>query len=185
MLSKQSVELKQQVLFLEEGFQRLQESFRGTVQDGLDADAELRERAKTLQSIVDSLTGPAEEATEDASNALNARVHLPIRGKIKPKNVDTKLVDPSSSDSQVRCLILKYKGKRMKKMPVANVHQSGKWPKKSRRTGTALIGRERELLLRAFMLGKTLSLPNWLEDDDDENGSSVLDESSGEVSFQF
>ena len=175
---------------MEEGFQRLQESFRGTVQDGLNADAELRERAKNLQAIVDSLTGSVEDGNEDERNMFNARVHLPIRGKIKPKNVDSKLVDPSSSDSQVRCLILKYKGKRMKKTPVASVHHEGKWRPKKRRTGTAIIGRHRELLTRAYEIGKALTLPSWLDDDegdeDDSFDSNSLDHSEDdEVNYEY
>lgn len=186
MLSKLSSENKQQVAFLEEGFQRLQESFRGTVKDGLDADAELRERAKYLQAIVDSLTGSVEDGSEDERNLFIARVHLPIRGKIKPTNVDSKLVDPSSPDSQVRCLILKYKGKRMKKTPVASVHHKGKWRPKKRQTGTAIIGRHRELLTRAYEIGKALTLPSWLDDDEDESfdRNSLDDSEEDDISYE-
>jgi len=183
LLSKQNAETKQQVSLLEEGFQRLQERFRSTVQDGLDADSEFRERAKNLQSIVDSLTGSMDDKVEDEHNLLNTQVHLPIRGKIKPKIVGAKLVDPSTSDSQVRSLILNFKGKRPKKTPVASVHHCGKWHRRTRKTGTALVGVHRQMLLRAHELGTTLTLPNWLEDDEGENDSSVSVESLSESSF--
>ena len=40
----------------EEGFQRLQETFRTTVLDSLDADAQLTEKNISLEGVVDSLT---------------------------------------------------------------------------------------------------------------------------------
>lgn len=184
LLSKQAAEAKQQIRFLEEGFQRLQESFRGTVQEGLDTDLALRDRVKALQSIVDSLTGPPgkvgddsdEESDDDDSlgsaNPLLARINLPLRGRAKPAHRPGSglitLVDPSGPDSKARCLWLQHTGKRPKKLPSLFGHHKSKFIRKSLKFGTALIGENREKLQLAYKRGLTLSPPLFLEDDASE-----------------
>jgi hypothetical protein len=64
VLSKKGKETSEHVATLEEGFQRLQETFRTTVLDSLDADAQLNDRIKSLEAIVDSLTVPQSDDAE-------------------------------------------------------------------------------------------------------------------------
>lgn len=176
-LSKQATDNKQQVKLLEEGFQRLQESFRGTVQEGLDAENKLRTRAKALQGIVDSLTGPPQEEDEDYDSddsmmfELNARVHLPVRGRVKAKDPINKFTANNGALANPSSLVLRHRGKRLKKRAEACVHHAAKHVRKSRSTGTALMGRHRTQLTAAYQWGKTLLLPLFLDDDDDDGDS--------------
>jgi hypothetical protein len=179
LLSKQAAEAKQQIHFLEEGFQRLQESFRGTVQEGLETDQVLRDRIKALQSIVDSLTGPgrsgdtSDDDTDDDSlgsaNPLLARINLPLRGRAIPTTrtgvAGFVLVDPSGPDSMRRCLRLRYDGKRSKKRPSLFGHHKAKFVRKSLKFGTALIGENREKLELAYKRGLNVAPPLFLEDE--------------------
>jgi hypothetical protein len=176
ILSKQAVESKQQIQVLEEGFHRLQESFRATVQEGLDADRSLRDRVKVLQSVIDSLTGPPpnidkhDEDDDDSlgsDNPLFANIHLPVRGRCEPKySASLMLIDPSSPQSVRRCLLLHYQGKRRKKRPSALVHRKSKFARRSFKFGNALIGSEGKRLQRAFQAGRKLRPPIFLDDGD-------------------
>jgi hypothetical protein len=189
LLSKQSAEAKQQIRFLEEGFQRLQESFRSTVQEGLETDQALRDRVKALQSIVDSLTGPSHkddasdnDSDEDSlgsTNPLFGKVNLPLRGRMRPEPRSfAGLVDPSGSNSICRCLIVKQRGKRGKKSPSLFGHHKAKFVRKSYKFGTALIGEHRKRIEKAYERGKWLTLPLFLDDDgeDGDDGSQYTDE---------
>ena len=192
LLSKQAAESKMQISYLEEGFQRLQESFRTTVQQGLDTDMSLRDRVKALQSIVDSLTGPPlqekdgrdsdsdsdDEDSMGSGNPLLAKIHLPLRGRLKPdpRSLDVAgLIDPSGPLSVRRCLLDKlHRGKRIKKrLSMCNYHKA-KVMRRSYQLGTCFLGEHRDKLKRAYERGKKLRLPLFLDDDDD--GSEYADD---------
>lgn len=184
-MSKQAKENKLQVKVLEEGFQRLQESFRGTVQDGLDADAQLRDRVKTLQGIVDSLTGPPVEDDDESDfsgsediNPLNARINLPVRGRMKPREpvLGSRFVDPSGGLSSRKSLIIKFRGKRGKKRPEACVHHAAKHARRSRNQGNAFVGKHRARLYEAYRQGQELLPPLFLDDEDDDEDSVTTDD---------
>jgi hypothetical protein len=190
LLAKQVGEAKTQIRFLEEGFQRLQETFRSTVQEGLETDQALRDRIKALQSIVDSLTGPVqpsededdEEGTHaesdadsmESGNPLLARIHIPLRGRTNPvPRVNHGRIDPSGPQSIPRCLLERYSGKRSKKRPSLFNHRASKFIRKSFRFGTALIGEHRKKLQNAYQKGKNMTPPLFLDDDVDDNDESL------------
>lgn len=64
VLSKKGKETSEHVATLEEGFQRLQETFRTTVLDSLDADAQLNDQIRSLEVVVESLTVPQSDDAE-------------------------------------------------------------------------------------------------------------------------
>lgn len=77
VLSKKGKETSEHIVTLEDGFQRLQETFRTTVLDSLDADAQLNDQIKSLKAVVDSLTGPQIDDTDfDAQGRPAAKINL-------------------------------------------------------------------------------------------------------------
>jgi hypothetical protein len=193
LLAKQVIEAKTQIRFLEEGFQRLQETFRSTVQEGLETDQGLRDRIKALQSIVDSLTGPLQTSDDDddddeegtqaesdedsmlSGNPLLAKIHLPLRGRANPEPKDNHgRIDPSGPQSIPRCLLERYHGKRSKKRPSLFHHHTSKFLRKSFKFGTALMGEHRIQLQKAYRIGKTLKPPLFLDDDDVDDHDESL-----------
>ena len=77
VLSKKGKETSEHISTLEEGFQRLQETFRTTVLDSLDADAQLNDQIKSLKAVVDSLTVPqSDEVDFDALGQPAAKISL-------------------------------------------------------------------------------------------------------------
>ena len=193
LLVKQTAESKLQIGFLEEGFQKLQESFRTSVQESVQADQALHDRVRALQSIVDSLTGPLNEGSDkdddtdscsdgdsvSSTNLLLAKVHLPLRGRQPPDPRSVPggivLVDPSSPQSVRCCLSYRRSGKRLKRRPSLVTHRESKFVRRSYKVGTALIGEHRVRLQRAYERGKQLVLPVFL-DDDEESHSTIDDE---------
>ena len=187
LLVKQAAESKVQIGFLEDGFQRLQESFRLSVQESLQTDQSLHDRVRALQSIVDSLTGPfLEELDHDddsdsdsdgdsvgTANLLLAKIHLPLRGRQPPDPRSIPcglvLVDPSGPQSVRRCLSFRRSCKRMKKRPSFMSHRASKVMRRSYKLGTALIGEHRVKLQRAYKRGKKLVLPVFLDDDEESH----------------
>lgn len=193
LLSKQAAESKTQIRYLEEGFQRLQESFRTTVQQGLDTDMSLRDRVKALQSIVDSLTGASlqdmdgdnsdsnseDENSIGSGNPRLAKIHLPLRGRFRPDPrslAAAGLIDPSGPLSIRRCLLDKFhQGKRAKKRLSMCIHHKSKFLRRSYQLGTCFMGENRNKLKRAYERGKNLRLPLFL-DYDDGYGSEYTDD---------
>ncbi|KAI2506838.1 hypothetical protein MHU86_7623 [Fragilaria crotonensis] len=198
LLVKQAAESKVQIGFLEEGFQRLQESFRLSVQESLQTDQSLHDRVRALQSIVDSLTGPfLEESDHDddsdsdsdadsigTANLLLAKIHLPLRGRQPPDPRSVPcgvvLVDPSGPQSVRRCLSYRRSCKRLKKRPSFMTHRASKVMRRSYKLGTALIGEHRVKLRRAYERGKKLVLPVFLDDDEESHYTDEEDDRTGD-----
>ena len=87
VLSKKGKETSEHVATLEEGFQRLQQTFRTTVLDSLDADAHLNDRIRSLEAIhvVDSLTASHGDGTEfDALGRPASKINTFPRGHQTP-----------------------------------------------------------------------------------------------------
>lgn len=160
MIAKQAASSKQQVTFLEEGFQRLQETFRTTVLDSLDADSQLRDRVENLQEMVDSLTGPGNDPSEQTVQS-RLRLNVPMRGQMEERKTNNGHVDPSSELSQAQCLMRTATIKASLKIPVWVVHRLSKFPRRSQKTGTALCGCKKEKLKHATRIGKYLRLPRF------------------------
>ena len=77
VLSKKGKETSEHISTLEEGFQRLQETFRTTVLDSLDADAQLNDEIKSLKAVVDSLTVPQSDDVDfDPLGRPAAKINL-------------------------------------------------------------------------------------------------------------
>ena len=181
LLFKQANENKQHVKFLEESISCLQENLRGAVHEGIEADSELHTRVKTLQGLLDSLTGPAPRDDssmsgysvdiEEEQRLLTSRLHLPPRGKAPSK---LKRNGNGELFSHPKCLMFHHKGKRKRKRPEAFVHHAAKFIRKQRSTGTALIGKHRLRLQQAYEYGKTLLLPGD-DGDDGEDDDGDLD----------
>ena len=85
VLSKKGKETSEYVATLEEGFQRLQQTFRTTVLDSLDADAHLNDRIRSLEAIVDSLTAAHGDGAEfDALGRPASKINTFPRGHQTP-----------------------------------------------------------------------------------------------------
>jgi len=87
VLSKKGKETSEHVATLEEGFQRLQQTFRTTVLDSLDADAHLNDRIRSLEAIVDSLTashGDGDGVEFDALGRPASKINTFPRGHQTP-----------------------------------------------------------------------------------------------------
>jgi hypothetical protein len=174
LLAKQVEESKQQVSFLEEGFQNLQESLRSTVHESLESETQLRERLAVLQTIVDSLTGPVIDGGGQSQHGdEKSRVFLPIRGNMddeSPKMAAS--IDPASSKSKARCLILRPRLKKKRRTPAAGfVRCHGKYTRRSITTGTALAGAQRKNLVKASRAGCQLLPPRYFSNEDNDDWS--------------
>eukprot|EP00560_Eucampia_antarctica_P001420 CAMPEP_0197840546 /NCGR_PEP_ID=MMETSP1437-20131217/45670_1 /TAXON_ID=49252 ORGANISM="Eucampia antarctica, Strain CCMP1452" /NCGR_SAMPLE_ID=MMETSP1437 /ASSEMBLY_ACC=CAM_ASM_001096 /LENGTH=645 /DNA_ID=CAMNT_0043450177 /DNA_START=1262 /DNA_END=3200 /DNA_ORIENTATION=- len=122
VLAKKSAETVQHVTFLEEGFKKLQETFRSTVLDSLDSDTTLRERLASLESVVESLTVPQTRALDlDVLSRPVHRMNLPIRGQLVVKNETNGLLNMEAPKFNRRCLSLISSLKQHDYMPAGNV----------------------------------------------------------------
>jgi hypothetical protein len=86
IMYKKAQESKQQVQFLEEGFQRLQETFRSTALDSLDGETKLREEIARLEVTLDALTMPEGRRLDADVEPPQPRINLTIRGLKKDPN---------------------------------------------------------------------------------------------------
>uniref|UniRef100_A0A7S4J4X1 Kinesin motor domain-containing protein n=1 Tax=Odontella aurita TaxID=265563 RepID=A0A7S4J4X1_9STRA len=134
MLANKSNESSHHVSFLEEGFQRLQETFRTTVLDSLDADSQLRERVASLESVVDSLTVPQNQTIElDALSRPVPRMNIPVRGQLVLEKAKEKMEESSPS----RCLMMVPTIKMPENTPAFIVRRKSKHNRRSKKMGTA------------------------------------------------
>mmetsp|Transcript_5550 Transcript_5550/g.5185 ORF Transcript_5550/g.5185 Transcript_5550/m.5185 type:complete len:246 (-) Transcript_5550:218-955(-) len=141
VLAKKSAETVQHVTFLEEGFKKLQETFRSTVLDSLDSDTTLRERLASLESVVESLTVPQTRALDlDVLSRPVHRMNLPIRGQLVVKNETNGLLNMEAPKFNRRCLSLISSLKQHDYMPAGNVRRKAKFTRKSRKSGDAISG---------------------------------------------
>ncbi len=161
-MCRKSSDTQRKVEIMEEGFQSLQETFRISTAESLTQERELRDRLKIAEGIVELFTGRTLNGTEFTGIERVARegIHLPVRGHKHTMSGGRKLIDPASKESVARCLMLRdYNAKRVAKRSESTVHHLAKQTRRSRSTGTALIGRKRAQLFRLTNAGRKLRVP--------------------------
>ena len=143
VLTEKSKESSQHVTSLEEGFQRLQETFRASVLDFLDADTQLRERVAHLEAVVDSLTLPQTQTLElDALLRPVLRMNVPLRGRKLLQEKGSKLPCDILLTSPPQCLMPAFAHKKSEKEPASIVRRHSKhhyWSKKKGDAPTSRI----------------------------------------------
>ena len=161
VLAKKSAETVQHVTFLEEGFKKLQETFRSSVLDSLDSNKTLKERLAHLESVVESLTVPQSRQIEyDALSRPVHRMNLPIRGQ----TVATDDINNSPYFETIkfnrRCLSLNNSLKQHEFMPCAKVRRKSKFKRKSSKTKESFGGVQMKIITSRFKHPQT-PLPSF------------------------
>ena len=126
VLSKKGRETSDHVATLELGFQRLQETFRTTVLDSLEADAQLNDKIQSLERIVESLTVPHCNEEHDFAAKHAHKLNTFPRGKSKENAV-------SHNQSVCRAQSMTISLKRPEHYPSCCIRRKSKF-KSNRRT---------------------------------------------------
>lgn len=159
IMYKKAQESQQQVQFLEEGFQRLQETFRATALDSLDGETKLREEIARLELTLDALTVPEGRRMDPDLDAPLPRINLTIRGTKRDPNQIVRnglLQGPGISRGIVPLCKSSRKGKDHK-IVVRKPHQI-KRPRPCKRYGTSIGGRHKKAMRMKQMRTKTIVL---------------------------
>jgi len=162
VLSNKVSQSKGIVESLEDGLQRLQETFRTTVLDSLQADSQMRERITHLEAIVDSLTLPQTQSVDlDGFSGPTPRMNLPIRGRLEwKKETDYDRISYSSP----ACLMLVPLLKLPEKTPSSSVRRKAKFSRRSRKMGDSVGGLKKKEIASWSQLCQKLMLPRFYGD---------------------
>mmetsp|Transcript_25761 Transcript_25761/g.74525 ORF Transcript_25761/g.74525 Transcript_25761/m.74525 type:complete len:1189 (+) Transcript_25761:89-3655(+) len=140
VLSKKGKETSEHVATLEEGFQRLQETFRTTVLDSLDADAQLNDRIKSLEAIVDSLTvAQGDDAEFDALGRPVPKINTFPRGH---QTLGSN-VDETATTSVQRGHLFSGSLKNPDNTLCSRVGRKAKYHKRGKKKDPEMTGREK------------------------------------------
>jgi len=141
VLDKKAQESKQHVTFLEEGFQRLQETFRATALDSFEGDSQLREQINGLQSMVDALTVPdRQRADRDVLSSHVNHMNLCIRGRLQWKKHTKELLGSNASKFPARFLLQVPSLKLPEKSLSLCKRRLSKYRRRSKKTGDSFGG---------------------------------------------
>jgi len=151
LLSEKTKTLQEQEIALEESLHKLQETFRTTVLDSLDADSQLRDQVNNFERMVDSLIGNYSQPLElDALARPVPRLNAPVRGRITGNDDDganggSSVADPTSEESPTNPLILIPSLKMPDQTPARFVHHVSKRFRRGRKI-YAYIGDKRAVV---------------------------------------
>jgi hypothetical protein len=130
IMLKKALDSKAQVASLEEGFQRLQQSFRETALEALETEKKMHGDITKLQSVIDALTNYEEQNVELPECNLN----FTLRGKGKQHwslDKNSKLGD----ESYLRRQRFAWFKRSMKRRVLTSKYPVRKFRRRSRKTG--------------------------------------------------
>lgn len=148
ILLKKAQDSKVQVASLEEGFQRLQQSFRETALESLENEKKLHDEISALQSVIDALTSYEEQYNN--AEFPECYLNFTLRGKGKGRTssdknnkVGKKEVDSSIPQRQQFAFFKRSRNRRV----VASKQPVIKFYRRSRKRGTSLGGANKSKMI--------------------------------------
>ncbi len=136
---KQALDSKAQVVSLEEGFQRLQQSFRETALEALETEKKMHGDIAKLQSVIDALTNYEEQNVELPECNLN----FTVRGKGKQKSSSVNNNNVGTKESFLRRERFAWYKRSLKRRVLSSKYPVRKFRRRSRRTGDSHGGANR------------------------------------------